>query len=474
MADPRTRLFSGMTAFWAVWIGQLVSILGSSMTQFALTIWAYEKTGSATALALMGLFYIVPLLVMTPVAGLVVDRHDRKRLIIISDAAAVVVTVTYLILYRAGMLEIWHLYAGASINGVTHIFQSSSIRAALPLMIPKAQYVRASSLRMVLGPGAHILAPVLAGAILGLASSAGGDGVWIIFLIDIVSFSAAIGAILLVAIPNAPRTGESQKSEEGSYLARAMYGFRYIADRPSLLWYQMTFTLGNLLFNIAYGVLLAPMILSRTDHNTWLFGSIEMTAAIGAVVGGVLMSAWGGFRRRIYGVLSGWVLLGIGVVVVGLGRMEPGWMIGLWLMGVFVTGAAPALIDSSSAAIWMSKVDPGVQGRVNAAQLLIAYAAMPLAALLGGPLADFVMEPAMQEGGALAGLFGPLVGTGPGAGMSLMMVLSGAVDAALGLLVFLIPLIRDVELRIPDHQGAETPTPAGAPEGVEVTEPAPA
>jgi DHA3 family macrolide efflux protein-like MFS transporter len=451
------RAPSGMAAFWIVWAGQLVSLLGSGLTQFALTIWVFRETGQATQLALVGVFFMVPLLAMSPVVGVMVDRYDRKLMMMLSDLAAGVTTIAVLILYMSGSLEIWHLYVNAAINGLFQGFQWPAYSAALTLMVSKKDYVRVNSMLEIVGPASGIVSPIVAGAIIGLGDTAGFDGLVLIMLIDIVTFVAAIGALFLIYVPRPERT-ESGESGVAGFYKDAIYGFRYLLDRPPLLALQGVFMLGNLFYTVAAGTLLAPMILARTDSNALIFGSMETVGAVGMVIGGVAIGAWGGFKRRIHGVLLGWALSFVGILITGLGRPEPAWMMGVWGGGIVLSALVASLVNGSNQAIWMAKVAPEVQGRVFTTRRLVAWVASPLAALIAGPLADQVMEPAMQVGGGLAGLFGGLVGTGPGAGMSLLFVFTALAGLVVVLGAYFIPIVRDVEDILPDHEEvAEAP-----------------
>ena len=453
MSTGERRAPSGMTAFWIVWAGQLVSLLGSGLTQFALTIWLFRETGQATQLALMGVYFMVPLLFMSPVVGVMVDRYDRKLMMMLSDLAAGVTTIFILVLYVSGSLEIWHLYVNAAINGLFQGFQWPAYSAALALMVPKRDYVRVTSMLEIVGPASGIVSPILGGAIIGLGDTAGFDGVVSIMVIDIVTFVAAIGTLLLIYIPRPEQTTPREKGA-GGFFKEAVYGFRYIFDRPPLLALQGVFLLCNLFYGIAAGTLLAPMILARTGSNALIFGSMETVGAVGMVIGGLVIGAWGGFKRRVNGVLLGWVLSFIGVLITGLGRSEPAWMMGVWSAGILVSTLVVSLVNGSNQAIWMAKVAPEVQGRVFTTRRLIAWFANPLASLIAGPLADRVMEPAMSEGGALVGVFGGLVGTGAGSGMSLLFIFSALAGLSVVLVAYLIPIVRNVEDLLPDHDHA--------------------
>jgi hypothetical protein len=200
------------------------------------------------------------------------------------------------------------------------------------------------------------------------------------------------------------------------------------------------------------------MILARTGSNTWLFGISQMIGSVGMVLGGVIVGATGGFKRRINGVMLGYAahffLTG---VVLGLGRANPAWMMAPWAVGIFFGFMVIPLINSSSRGITMVKIDPAVQGRVYSSMRLLSWGTIPVASLLGGTLADYVMEPAMREGGALAPIFGPLFGVGPGAGMSAILFFVGIIGTLFCLGMYFVPMVRDIETLLPDHQAASEP-----------------
>ena len=437
--EETTNKPTGMFAFIIIWIGQLVSVLASSMSHFALTIWMYQQTESATALAMMQVFFITPFLLISPFAGVMVDRYNRKLMMMLSDLAAIIATGTIFILYSLGMLEFWHLYIAAVLNGIGNTFQWPAYSAAISTMIPKEQLGRANGLMSLMEAGPGVLAPLLAGALLPFIGLTG------ILAIDVVTFFFAVGALLFVHIPQPRKTEEGQK-ESGNIWSEAAYGFTYIFARPSLLGLQLVFFFGNLFSGIGF-TLMAPMILARTSSDSLIFGAVQTAGAIGAVAGGILMSVWGGFKRRVHGVLLGWMLTSIsGMLLLGIGQG-----LSIWIPAMVFGALFGPLINASNQAIWQAKVAPDLQGRVFSARRLIAWFAQPIAPIIAGTLADFVLEPAMRSNGAMASLFGGLVGTGPGAGMGLLMVVCGLAAALVGLTGYFIPAIRNAEDLLPDH-----------------------
>lgn len=441
---------TGMKAFMVMWIGQFVSLIGSAMTGFAIPIYIFGETERVRELALLGLAFMLPLIIFSPVAGALVDRSNRKLMMMLSDIAAGLTTIVVLILVANDSLEIWHLYITNAINGTFQTFQWPAYSAAISMMIPKEQYGRASGLMGLAENGSGIFAPLLAGTLLGLIGLEG------ILLIDVITFVFAVGTLLFIYVPQPPRTVEGQAGQ-GSLLRESAYGFQYILRRPSLLGLQLVFLFGNFVASLAFTTL-AAMILYRTNQDAQIFGLVSSVGAAGGLVGGLIMSAWGGPKRRVHGVLSGWFVSGlVGMTLLGLGQIWP-----IWAASLFMGSVLVPIINGSNQAIWQSKVAPDVQGRVFSVRRLIAWATNPLAQLAAIPLADSLLEPAMREGGRLVDTFGWLVGTGPGAGTALIFVFGGIVAAGIGLAGYLVPAIRNAEDILPDHDQLERVAPAAA------------
>ena len=427
-----------MSAFTIIWIGQVISLLGTAMTGFALTIWAWQITGQATALALVGFFTFAPALLVTPFAGALVDRWNRKFVMMLSDLAAILSTIVVFLLFWTGNLQIWHLYVTGAFSGAFGAFQFPAYSAAVTTMVSKEQYGRASGMLSTAQFASNIFAPVVAAILLGIIGIAG------ILAIDVFTFLIAIGALLIVYVPQPVVTQEGQKSR-GSFWKESVYGFRYILERPSLFALLLVFFFVNLLAPFAF-TLLSPMLLARTGNDATALGIVQSAIGVGGLVGGMVLSIWGGPKRRIHGILIGLTLVTLGVLLIGLGQSPL-----IWALAAFFTIFFVPIINGSSQAIWQTKVAPDVQGRVFAARGMIAQIGAPVAMLLAGPLADRVFEPAMMSGGSWAPLFGWLVGTGPGAGMSLMFVIAGALGMFVGLGGYAIPIVRNVEDILSDH-----------------------
>jgi len=424
-----------------IWAGQFLSLLGTRMTNFALTIWAWQATGQATTLAMVQLFYFAPDVLLKPVAGALVDRWSRKLVMVLSDLAAGMGTVAIFLLLSADALQVWHLYAISAFMGMFQSFQFPAYSAAVSTMLNKEQYTRASGMLGLANSASNIFGPAAAGALLAVVGTTG------ILAFDIISFIAAIAAVLVVSIPQPmSRSADTGKS---SLLEDSLFGFRYILARPSLLGLQLVFFFLNFSASLCYP-LIAPMILSKTGDDTVVLGSVQSAFGLGGVVGGIVLSAWGGPKKRVNGVLFGMMLSSLlGLTLLGLGGDPLVWMAASFMNMLFIP-----FVNGSNQAIWQSKVPPEMQGRVFAVRSQIAQISAPVAMAITGPLTDHFLTPLMDVGGSLAPVFGWLVGVGPGAGISLLFVFMGVAGFLTGLVGYLLPHIRNVEEMIPDHDEA--------------------
>jgi hypothetical protein len=434
-----------MRAFLIFWLGQLVSLLGTNMSRFALTIWAWDLTGQATALALVAVFSFAPAVLISPIAGAMVDRLPRKLMMMLSDGAAGIASFCILLLYLSGNLQLWHLYVAGAFTGIFESFQFPAFSAAISTMVPKEQYGRANGLLSLAESASSIAAPVFAGLLLTVIGIGG------ILMIDVATCVFAIGVLAFITVPQPKRTTDIDahgNAIKSNFWQETTYGFRYIWVRPSLLGLQMTFLVSNLLTGIGL-VLINPMVLARTNNSELSLATVQTAFGIGGVVGGLMLSTWGGPKRRVHGVLLGFVWASLFQVWLGIGQS-----VWVWSAASFLMMLSVPIINGSNQAIWQAKVAPDVQGRVFGARRVFAQVAGPVGMALSGPLADFVFEPAMRPGGALVPALGWLFGIGPGAGMGVIIALTGLIAAAVGIVAYAIPAIYHAEALLPDHEQA--------------------
>ncbi len=429
----------GMRAFTTVWAGQILSLVGSAMTGFALTIWAWQETGSVTSLALVGFFSFTPQIIFSPIAGALVDRWNRKLVMALSDLAAVLSTVAILLIYTFGDLQIWHLYIAGAFSGFFQAFQWPAYSAAISTMIPKTQFARASGMMSLAEWGSGILSPALAGVFIGTIGIAG------ILILDILTFFIALTALLIVVIPQ-PEASQAGKEGRGSLLKESLYGFRYILERPSLLGLQLVFFFGNLMSTIAF-TQINPMILARSGNNAGTLALVQSVTSASGVAGSLLVTATGGPKRKIVGVLGGWMVSGLGMFFYGMGSTPL-----IWIPAIILGTLAGPIINSSNQAIWQSKIPPDIQGRVFSVRRVLAQISAPVSMLVAGPLADKVAEPLMQNPESWLSLsLGGIYGQSLGSGMALIMSLSGLCVLLVGIVGASIGRIRNVEALIPDQ-----------------------
>jgi MFS family permease len=424
-----------MNTFLTIWLGQTVSLVGSGLTGFALGVWVFEQTGSATQFALIGLSAVLPRVILSPLAGAIVDRRDRRRVMILSDAGAGLSTLAIVLLLWANQLETWHIYALTLVNAAFGTLQWPAFAATTSLLVSKKNLGRANGMVQFGQAAAEILAPALAGVLMGIIQLEG------VILIDVATFVFAVITLLLVRFPKPEALAEVGPGRTPLW-NDLTFGWRYISARPGLKGLLLFFAMVNFLWGMV-GALITPMILAWTSRDE--LGLIIATAGAGMFAGSLLMSVWGGPQRRINGVLSFELLSGICFVLMGLRSS-----FALVAAGAFGAHVTIAVVFGSNQAIWQSKVAPEVQGRVFAAQQMVARAATPLAYLLAGPLADRVFNPLLTVDGPLASGIGQILGTGPGRGIGLIFLLMGAVKVAVVLLGRSNRHIRNVEDELPD------------------------
>ncbi len=423
--------------FIILWSGQLVSTIGSTMSTFAFNIWAWEFSGQVTSLALVDFFTLLPSIFFAPIIGVIVDRCNRKLLMMLGDTITVALTSVVILLYLTNHLQVWHLYITGALAGTFNQIQWIAYSASVSLFVPKQHYARASSMDFVSGYGANIVGPALAGY-LYYAIGLGG-----ICLIDIATFLIAISSILLIQIPQTEQK-EAESQNNSDIWQEFGFGLRYIKARKGLL----AILIAGLLFWLPYDIcdlLYTPMILSRTGNNTFVLGSMASAAGLGGVIGALIIGRWGGPASRIKGVLFGMTGVGLSKTLLGFGQIP-----GVWILAQFLASLHSPLNGSSNTAIWMAKVHPNVQGRVFAARSLVEQLTSAFAYLIAGPLADKIFEPAMKSGSLLTPLFGKTFGTGTGAGISVLYVICAFCMSLVGLCGYRFRSLRNVEEILPD------------------------
>ncbi|NEQ46643.1 MAG: MFS transporter [Leptolyngbya sp. SIOISBB] len=424
-----------MRTFLIIWLGQFASLLGSQMTGFAISIWAWEVTGQATPFALLTVVAQVPRLMIAPFAGVWVDQFNRKYLMMLGDMMAGLSTIIILTLVLSDQLQVWHLYLTGAVNGLFGYVQSLAYSASVSLLVPERHYTRAAAFESALGAGSFIVAPAAAGV---MYAATGLNG---ILTIDLVTFAIAIATLSLVTIPRPlPTEVDIQKTVAAdTAVQRLTFGARYLWRHPGLRALIGFFVINNFISAICFTNLF-PMVLSRSGNSATILGTLSSFFGVGGLLGGLLLSVWGGPKRRIHGVFMGNALWKVSLLALALAQRTAA-----FLGAALVAGFISPLPGSCGSAIWRSQVAPDVQGRVFAARYLITQLSTALGTAIAGPLADRVFEPAMQPGMPLNLALGDRFGSGGGAGMAVQVALFASLGIATTLGGYGIPQLRQIE-----------------------------
>ncbi len=367
---------TGMRGFTVLWFGQIVSLIGSAMTWFAFTIWAWDVTGKASALATISFFAFLPTILLSPVAGAFVDRWNRKLVMLLSDLATAIATLVVLLIYTFGDLQIWHIYIVSILAGFFTAFQYPAYSAAVTTMLSKDDYARADGMMGSARALSGILAPIFAAALLGIVGLNG------IMLIDIATFLAAFGTLLVIHVPNPIRT-ETGLQGKGTLQQEILFGFRYINGNQSLRALTILFMVTGVFLAIG-ATLMAPLVLSGTGNNESALATVQSTGAVGGIVGAVVLSLWGGMKKRIHNVLIG----GVGACLLGIVWLGLGRAVLLWSIGSFFFAFFEPFVEGGNIAIWQVTVPPDVQGRVFSARHLLVQVPYLFGILAAGYLAE--------------------------------------------------------------------------------------
>ncbi len=367
--------------FFAIFGGQVVSLLGSGLVQFALVWWLTSTTGSATVLAGATIFAILPQVVVGPFAGALVDRWNRRRVMIVADGAIALVTAGLVVLYATGSIQVWHVYAAMLLRSSLGAFHFPAMLASTSLMVPDEHLARINGLNQGLRGLLSIAAPPLGALLLGVMP------LHLVLAIDIVTATIAIVPLLVFDIPQPARVAVAAHAHPVRVMLHDLReGLRYVRGWSGLLALMIVAMALNF-FLTPSGTLMPLLVTQHFRGGALQLGWLESAMGVGIVAGGLLLGAWGGFKRRILTSLMGVAGLGLGVVLVGL---APSDLFGMALAGMFFTGLMSPLANGPLMAIMQSTVEPGMQGRVMSLLDSGAAAMMPLSLLLAGPVADAV------------------------------------------------------------------------------------
>ncbi len=421
-----------MRRFLAVAAGQLVSITGSALTEFAVPIWIYLQTGSLVRFALFTVLGLVPGLLIAPLAGAVVDRTDRKRVMLAADCAAGAAQLLFALLLWSGQLRLPYIYGFVMVLSVALTFQRLAYGSAIPQLVPKHYLGHANGVVQMIGGGAQVMAPLLA---TGLLATIGLSG---ILALDVAGYAVAIAVTAAVRFPRtlAWRRRESLGAEIRAGLA---YSWGNRGLRSMLLFFAVLNIFLSPLF-----VLLTPLTLSFGRLAD--AGRVSFCAGLGAVVGGLVMGFWGGPRRqRMRGMLLSALALSALCALPGLSPRL--WVVGA---GAFAMSLGLNVMNGIYFTTVQVKVAQRFHGRVFALNTVISWSTLPLGFGLVAPLGSRLFEPLLRAHGPLAGTVGRVLGTGPGRGTGLLYAVFALVMAVIVLLAMRTRTLREFDAEVPD------------------------
>ncbi len=401
----QTNLSAGWAPrFFTIWTGQALSLLGSNIAQFALVWWVTKTTGSATVLATATLVALLPQVFLGPMVGALVDRWDRRKVMIVADSGIALVSMILVYLFWADRLAIWHIYVIMLARGLGGTFHSPAMQASTSLMVPEEHLPRVAGANQTLMGALNVVGPPLGAFLMEIMA------LYSIMAIDVVTALFAIVPLFFITIPNPPK--KAVQKGLASLWADIREGLVYIWNWPGALLLCVLAMILN--FFISPAMRLMPMLVKEHFQGGALeLGWLQSAWGLGLVMGGVLLSVWGGFKRRIVTALLGIAGLGVGALIVGLVPSD-----GLLIaVGALFFGAVMnALCNGSLMALVQTVTPPEMQGRFFTVLGSLTAAMIPLGMAIGGPVADawgtrvlFVVAGVMQIAVGLGGFLMPVL-----------------------------------------------------------------
>ncbi len=421
--------------FFLLWFGQSLSQLGSSMTSFALIIWAYKQQGTVMSIALLSVFSYLPCILISLFAGAVIDRFQKKKIMLICDTIAAMCTICAFTAISFGILQVWHLYFINAISGVMNAFQSPVSKVVITLIVPKEHYINVSGLRSLSDSIISVFNPVLATTIISFF------GISTVFVIDLMTFFVAfLSLLLLVKIPKSI-TPEMNNFTESNLINESLQGFNYLKKNIGFL-YLMLFMAGiNFLAAMAFFSVLPVMVLSRSSGNEQILGLVNSAIGVGGIVGSLLVSIIKPTNNKVkmifVSVALSFLLCDI---FLGVGRNPY-----IWVLAAFAGNLPIPFLNAAENSLLQLKIPTDILGRIFSIRGSIQFITLPIGYLAGGFLADKVFEPLMSNSTKAQSLLGHIVGSGKGSGMAVIFVITGILGFTLSIISYKNKFIRELD-----------------------------
>ena len=394
--------------FYILWSTQSLSQLGSSITAFALTLWLYEKTGSALSTAALTICSYAPYVIMSIFAGALTDRFDKKKTMLVCDTLAAVCTLTVFILYKTDTLMIWHLYAVNAVSGLMNTVQQPASEVTMTLIVPKESYQKISGLNSLTRSLVSILNPLIASALYALF------GLGTVITVDLLTFALAF--IALAAFINVP--GSSKEVKE-STLELAKEGLGFLRKTP-MVFTLIIFMAGINLIASAYDASLPALIIPNPKGGSNMLGIVSSCAGVAMVIGSLLVTAMPKPKDRVKAVyVTMLISMSTENFILAFSRAPV-----LWCIEQIIGWILVPVMSANLDVILRNSIPVDLQGRVYACRNTFQFFTIPIGLFLGGFMVDNVCEPFMAEH-AYSAVLTMLFGSGKGSGAALMMLILG-------------------------------------------------
>ncbi|RCX18750.1 MFS transporter [Anaerobacterium chartisolvens] len=421
-----------MKKFLMLWVGELVSSIGSGMSNFALGVYIYKMTESATAVSLFTLFAFLPTVLLNPIGGVLADRFDRRLMMICGDLFSALGLLYILICMQTGSVEIWQIYIGVTVSATFVSLLGPAYKATVTDLLTEDEFAKASGLVQLASSAKFLISPAAAGFILVFAD------VRLILLIDIATLFVTVFTILLVRKGMRTVRSAVKAAYDGFHPVKALregwnavtgdMGIRVLVGLMALVCFYVGFL----------QTLLAPMILSFSDSKT--LGIIQSVSAVGILIGSVIISVLG-IKKNYVNILSNSLIV-IGLFMAGMGLTTNIYVIiGTGLMFFLGLPFATACADTLA----RLKIPNELQGRAWGFISVLSQAGYLVAYAVSGVLADYVFGPLLMNGGLLAQSIGLFTGTGKGRGIGFMLIIAGLSVVATAVLVRKAKPLRNLE-----------------------------
>jgi DHA3 family macrolide efflux protein-like MFS transporter len=376
LADKQPNHWKRNAGFYLA--GQFVSMFGSMLVSQAVMWHVTLEQQSGSLLALFSAATMLPMVFISPFAGVWADRYNRKYLVNIADTAIAIVTLAVALLFSAGFQSVWLLLAVGMARSIGMGIQGPAASALIPQIVPEAELTRFNGIQGTAQSIVMFAAPMAAGALLTFLP------IQAIFYIDIVTAIIGISTVFFcVRVPHVPR---KEAIEQGgkAYYNEMMAGFRYIVGQPWLK--TMVIASSFFVVLVAPAALLTPLQVARTfGDDVWRLTAIEIAFSVGMMAGGILIAVWGGFKNKSRTMVLAWVIFGITTVLFGV---VPNFWVYLGVM--LLCGGAMPLYNTPSMTLVQTKIPPELMGRTMSVIMMINGIGMPLGMAIFGPLGDIV------------------------------------------------------------------------------------